>query len=76
VFAFTASVARWWVPSTHSWLLASGITAATFFVLGYFSPTPDDEDEDDVHVRPDEDTAVVAATDADATIADETRSEA
>ena len=76
VLAFTASVARWWVPSTESWLLASGITAATFFVLGYFSPTPDDEDEDDVHVRPDEDTAAVAATDAEETVADDTRSEA
>src|SRR5882757_4691571 len=80
VLAFTASVARWWVPSTESWLLASGITATTFFVLGYFSPTPEDEDEGEgeVHVRPDEDTAVVAATDADAdeTVADDTRSEA
>ena len=67
VLAFTASVARWWVPSTHVWLLTAGITAATFFVLGYFSPTPD-EDDDDVEAGPDEDnddTAVVAATDAD-----------
>ena len=67
VLAFTASVARWWVPSTHVWLLTAGITAAAFFVLGYFSPTPD-EDEDDVEAGPDEDTddtAVVAATDAD-----------
>ena len=78
VLAFSASVARWWVPSTGSWLLASGITAATFFVLGYFSPTPSDEeeDEDQVHVESDEDTAVVAAADADATLVDETRSEA
>jgi hypothetical protein len=48
VLAFTASVVRWWVPSVHSWLLAAGITAAVFFVLGYFSPRPDDVDEDDV----------------------------
>ncbi len=79
VLAFTASVARWWVPSTGLWLLVAGITAATFFALGYFSPTPEDEDEDDVQVGPDdmdEDTAVVAATDADETVADQTRSEA
>jgi hypothetical protein len=75
VLAFTASVARWWVPSTESWLLASGITAATFFVLGYFSPTPADED-DDVDVEPDDDTAVVAAADADKTVVDDSRSEA
>jgi hypothetical protein len=79
VLAFTASVARWWVPSTRLWLLVSGVTAVTFFLLGYFSPTPgdDDEDEDDLHVEPDEETAVVAAvTDADETIVDDTRSEA
>ena len=75
VLAFTASVARWWVPSTESWLMASGITAATFFVLGYFSPTPADED-DDVDVEPDDDTAVVAAADADKTVVDDSRSEA
>jgi hypothetical protein len=65
VLAFTASVVRWWVPSTQSWLLASGITAAIFFMLGYFSPRPPDEDEDDVQVEPDDETLV-----------DETRSEA
>jgi hypothetical protein len=76
VLAFTASVARWWVPSTGLWLLVSGITAVTFFVLGYFSPTPGDDDEDDVDVGPDEvddETAVLAATDADKTVADDTR---
>jgi hypothetical protein len=43
-----------------------------FFVLGYFSPTPDvdDEDEADEHVGPDED-----AVDAE-TAVDETRTEA
>jgi len=71
VLAFTASVARWWVPSTHVWLLTAGITAAAFFVLGYFSPTPDEDEEEeqeDVEAGPDEDnddTAVVAATDAE-----------
>lgn len=76
VLAFTASVARWWVPSTHLWLLVAGFTAVTFFALGYFSPTPGDDDEDDVDVGPDEDnedTAVVAATDTDDTVADDTR---
>jgi peptidoglycan/LPS O-acetylase OafA/YrhL len=75
VLAFTASVARWWVPSTRLWLLVAGITAVTFFVLGYFSPTPENEDEDDVPVGPDDDdeeTAVVAATDADETVVDDT----
>ncbi len=67
VLAFTASVVRWWVPSTQLWLLVSGVTAVTFFVLGYFSPTPDDEDEDDVDAGPDEKTAVIAMPDADAT---------
>ena len=62
VLAFTASVARWWVPSTHLWLLTAGITAAIFFVLGYFSPTPDNED--------------LPEPEAEATIADDTRSEA
>lgn len=75
VLAFSASVVRWWVPSTGLWLLVSGVTAVTFFALGYFSPTP--EDEDDVHVGPDdvdEEPAVVAATDADETVVDDTRS--
>jgi len=72
VLAFTASVARWWVPSTRLWLLVSGITAVTFFVLGYFSPTPDDDDDqDDGPDAPDEHTPVVAAPDADKTVVDE-----
>lgn len=47
VLAFTASVARWWVPHTATWLLTAGVTAAVFFALGYVSPTRDDTDEDD-----------------------------
>ena len=76
VLAFTVSVARWWVPSTHLWLLVAGFTAVTFFVLGDPSPTPGDDDEDDVDVGPgedNEDTAVVAATNTDDTVADDTR---
>jgi hypothetical protein len=47
VLAFTASVARWWAPRTEWWLVAAGVTAAVFFLLGYFSPTPDRSDADD-----------------------------
>ncbi|MFI9505018.1 hypothetical protein [Nocardia sp. NPDC052566] len=50
VFAFTASVARWWVPETGLWLSFAGVTAAVAFLLGYASPTPAselDEPEDD-----------------------------
>jgi multisubunit Na+/H+ antiporter MnhG subunit len=77
VLAFSASVVRWWVPSTRLWLLVAGVTAVAFFVLGYFSPTPEneDEDEDDVQVGPDDDdeeTAVIAGTDADETVVDDT----
>jgi hypothetical protein len=56
-------------------LLVAGITAVTFFALGYFSPTPENQDEDDVQVGPDDDdeeTAVVAGTDADETVVDDT----
>jgi hypothetical protein len=67
VLAFTASVVRFWVPSTQLWLLVAGITAATFFALGYFSPTPEDEDEDDVDAGPDHETAVIAAPEVDKT---------
>ncbi|AFT99744.1 hypothetical protein [Nocardia brasiliensis] len=52
VFAFTASVARWWVPDTSLWLAFAGVTAAVAFLLGYASPTPEpDEAADD---EPDE----------------------
>ncbi|MGW4844173.1 hypothetical protein [Nocardia brasiliensis] len=52
VFAFTASVARWWVPDTGLWLAFAGVTAAVAFLLGYASPTPEpDEAADD---EPDE----------------------
>ena len=81
VLAFSASVARWWVPSTGRWLLISAITALVFFVLGYFSPTPDhddDDDEDDDMAAgpdegPDEHTAVIAGTDSNETVVDDTR---
>jgi len=46
VIAFTASVARLWVPNTGLWLVLAGLTAAVFFALGYFSPTPPEDDEE------------------------------
>ncbi|MBV8929300.1 MAG: hypothetical protein JO152_09270 [Mycobacteriaceae bacterium] len=47
VLAFTTSVARWWVPRTSLWLLIAAVTAAVFFALGYFSPTPEPSPTDD-----------------------------
>jgi hypothetical protein len=74
VIAFSASVVRLWVPSTGLWLVVAGLTAAVFFALGYFSPTPhDEEDEEDEDEFDDEDdrdlleadTEQVASADAD-----------
>ncbi|QIS02413.1 hypothetical protein F5X71_08825 [Nocardia brasiliensis] len=45
VFAFTASVARWWVPDTGLWLAFAGVTAAVSFLLGYAAPTPEPDTE-------------------------------
>lgn len=47
VLGFTASVLRLWTPTTGVWLAAAGICAIVFFGLGYFSPMPGDEDDDD-----------------------------
>lgn len=49
VFAFTASVARWWVPDTGLWLAFAGVAATVAFLLGYAAPTPvpDEELDDD-----------------------------
>ena len=47
VLGFTASVLRLWTPSTGGWFAAAGISAAIFFALGFFSPMPGDEDDDD-----------------------------
>ncbi|WP_245746548.1 hypothetical protein [Nocardia altamirensis] len=55
VFAFTASVARWWVPDTGLWLAFAGVAAAVSFLLGYASPTPEpDEDDLDDAADPDD----------------------
>lgn len=48
VLVFTASVARVWVPDLGLWLVVAGLTAAMSFALGYFSPTPVDDDDDDL----------------------------
>ncbi|MFD6161556.1 hypothetical protein ACFWF7_09040 [Nocardia sp. NPDC060256] len=45
VFAFIASVARWWVPDTGLWLDFAGVTAAVAFLLGYASPPPEPDDD-------------------------------
>ncbi|MFC9997058.1 hypothetical protein [Nocardia sp. NPDC127526] len=42
---FTASVIRWWAPGTGLWLALAGVTATVFFLAGYLSPTPRDEDD-------------------------------
>ncbi|WP_157554806.1 hypothetical protein [Nocardia crassostreae] len=42
---FTASIIRWWVPGTGLWLALAGVTATVFFLAGYLSPTPRDEDD-------------------------------
>jgi hypothetical protein len=71
VLGFSASVLRLWAPHTGTWLVIAGSTAAAFFVLGYFSPTPDSEDDE----FDDDDELDFAAADleADTVSADEYR---
>jgi len=47
VLLFTATVLRLWVPPTPVWLNIAAGTAAAFFALGYFTPTPDGQHDDD-----------------------------
>lgn len=47
VIVFSASVLRLWIPDTGLWMAIAGMTAITFFAIGYFSPTPDDDDDFD-----------------------------
>ena len=54
VLVFSASVARLWVPDLGLWLVVAGLTAAVSFALGYFSPTPVDDDDDDFDDEPDD----------------------
>lgn len=65
VVAFSASVARLWVPDTGLWLVSAGLTAAVFFGLGYFSPTPDDDVDDDFDDDFDDDEDYGALSDAE-----------
>ena len=46
VLLFTATVLRLWVPPTPVWLNIAAGTAAAFFALGYFTPTPDGQHDD------------------------------
>jgi hypothetical protein len=55
VLAFSASVARLWVPETSRWLMIAAISAAVFFAVGYLSPTPEHDDDQDVDDSPDSD---------------------
>ena len=48
VLLFTATVVRVWVPRTPVWLVIAAGTAAAFFALGYFTPTPDGQHDADV----------------------------
>jgi hypothetical protein len=48
VLVFSMSALTLWTPTAHTWLPVAVIFAAAFFVIGYLSPTPlDDEDEDE-----------------------------
>jgi hypothetical protein len=47
VLLFTATVLRLWVPRTPVWLVIAAGTAAAFFALGYFTPTPDGQHDAD-----------------------------
>jgi hypothetical protein len=50
VLLFTATVVRLWVPRTPVWLIIAAGTAAAFFALGYLTPTPDGQHDDDADV--------------------------
>ena len=50
VLLFTATVLRLWVPRTPVWLVIAAGTAAAFFALGYFTPTPDGKHPDGADV--------------------------
>ncbi|NMN98751.1 hypothetical protein [Antrihabitans stalactiti] len=46
VLVFTLSATRVWVPATDRWLIIAGAFAATFFAIGYLTPTPDTAGKD------------------------------
>lgn len=47
VLVFSASAARLWVPDLGLWMVIASLAATFAFAVGYFSPTPDDDDFDD-----------------------------
>lgn len=47
VLVFTLSAFRVWVPSGERWLLVILIFGGAFFALGYLSPRPDSDEEDE-----------------------------
>jgi hypothetical protein len=48
VLVFTLSAVRVWSPSPARWFVVVAISALVFFVLGYLTPAPvDDEELDD-----------------------------
>ncbi|MFD4369725.1 hypothetical protein [Rhodococcus sp. NPDC058521] len=47
VIVFTLSAFRVWVPSGERWLLVILVFGGGFFALGYLSPTPDSDEEDE-----------------------------
>ncbi|GAA4485602.1 hypothetical protein GCM10023094_40660 [Rhodococcus olei] len=59
VLVFTLSAVRVWVPTADKWLLVAAGFAIGFFLVGYFTPTPvaeeDEEDEEEMALEDAED---------------------
>jgi hypothetical protein len=56
VFAFTLSALRVWVPTNGLWLVVILVTGALFFVLGYLTPSGEEETEEEPEEEPEEET--------------------
>lgn len=65
VLLFTATVLRLWVPRTPVWLVIATGTAAAFFAIGYFTPTPDNQHGGDVDDADEADLSTADIEDAD-----------
>ena len=55
VLVFSLSALRVWVPTPGKWLVVIIVFAVVFFVIGYLTPNPvdegeDDEDDDDLYL--------------------------
>jgi hypothetical protein len=48
VLVFTLSALRVWVPSPARWFTVVMVFAIVFFVIGYLTPTPSSEEDEDV----------------------------